>query len=155
MSAQPKSRPAPKVPDRHPQWEKLNLAEMLALPTAYLAIGYANSILSPKGAQAGERLWERGRMPGGAIGNTIGAGIGWIADEVSDFDERGEAISAGCLMTFTGRWITDSSHQHNEIHDIESAQLIECNDCVDATGSSSSGLIAAVGIGRHPTGRDP
>ena len=71
MSAQPKSRPAPKVPDRHPQWEKLNFAEMLALPTAYLAIGYANSILSPKGAQAGERLWERGRMPGGAIGNTI------------------------------------------------------------------------------------
>ena len=96
-----------------------------------------------------------GAFAGGAIGNTIGAGIGWIADEVSDFDERGEAISAGCLMTFTGRWITDSSHQHNEIHDIESAQLIECNDCVDATGSSSSGLIAAVGIGRHPTGRDP
>ena len=41
------------------------------LPTAYLAIGYANSILSPKGAQAAERLWERGRMPGGAIGNTV------------------------------------------------------------------------------------
>ena len=59
-------------------------------------------------------------------------------------------------MTFTGRWITDSSHQHNEIHDIASAQLVECNDCQnDKTGSSSSGLIAAVGIGRHPTGRDP
>lgn len=96
-----------------------------------------------------------GAFAGGAIGNTIGAGIGWIADEVSDFDERGEAISSGCLMTLTGRWVTDSSHQHNEIHDIASAQLIECNDCVDATGSSSSGLIAAVGIGRHPTGRDP
>ena len=56
----------------------------------------------------------------------------------------------------TGRWITDSSHQHNEIHDVESAQIIECNDChLDATGSASAGLIAAVGIGRHPTGRDP
>jgi hypothetical protein len=82
--------------------------------------------------------------------------IGWIADELSDFDERGEAITRGCIMTFTGRWITDSSHQHNEIHDIASAQLVECNDCqTDTTGSSTSGLIAAVGIGRHPTGRDP
>ncbi len=96
-----------------------------------------------------------GAFAGGAIGNTIGAGIGWIADAASDFDERGEAVSEGCLMTLTGRWVTDSSHQHNEIHDVASAQLIECNDCVNATGTSSSGLIAAVGIGRHPTGRDP
>jgi hypothetical protein len=100
-------------------------------------------------------LIAAGAFVGGAIGNTIGAGIGWIADQIRDLDEQGEAISEGCLMTLTGRWITDSSHQHNEIHDIESAQLIECNDCVGATGSSSSGLIAAVGIGRHPTGRDP
>lgn len=71
MSAQLKSRPAPKVPERHAQWEKLDLAQVLSLPTATLAIGYANSILSPKGAQAGEKLWERGRMPGGAIGNTV------------------------------------------------------------------------------------
>ena len=58
-------------------------------------------------------------------------------------------------MNFTGRWITDSSHQHNEIHDISSAQLIDCNQCDVATTESSLGLIAAVGIGRHPTGRDP
>jgi small-conductance mechanosensitive channel len=96
-----------------------------------------------------------GAIVGGLAGDAIGAGIGAIADEVDDFDERGEAISKGCLMRFTGRWITDSSHQHNEIHDIESAQIIECNNCLDATGSASSGLIAAVGIGRHPTGIDP
>jgi len=96
-----------------------------------------------------------GAIVGGLAGDAIVAGIGAIADAVDDFDERGEAISRGCLMRFTGRWITDSSHQHNEIHDIESAQLIECNNCVEATGSSSSGLIAAVGIGRHPTGLDP
>ena len=73
MSAQPKPSlsPAPKIPERHPQWAKLDLAEILALPTAYLAVGYANSLLSPKGAQAGERLWERGRMPGGAIHNAV------------------------------------------------------------------------------------
>lgn len=97
-----------------------------------------------------------GAAVGGIAGTAIGGVIGWIADELRDFDERGEAITRGCIMNFTGRWITDSSHQHNEIHDIESAQLIECNDCQDdKTGSASSGLIAAVGIGRHPTGRDP
>lgn len=97
-----------------------------------------------------------GAAVGGIVGDAIGGVAGWIADAVSDFDERGEAITRGCIMTLTGRWITDSSHQHNEIHDIESAQLIECNDCQDdQVGKGSSGLIAAVGIGRHPTGRDP
>jgi len=97
-----------------------------------------------------------GAAAGGIVGNAIGGVAGWIADALSDFDEQGEAISLGCIMTLTGRWITDSSHQHNEIHDIASAQLIECNDChLDPTGAASSGLIAAVGIGRHPTGRDP
>ncbi|PWW03953.1 hypothetical protein DFR52_101642 [Hoeflea marina] len=97
-----------------------------------------------------------GAAVGGVAGTAVGGVIGWIADELSDFDEQGEAITKGCIMTLTGRWVTDSSHQHNEIHDIASVQLIECNDCQDdKTGSASSGLIAAVGIGRHPTGRDP
>jgi nicotinamidase-related amidase len=60
-----------KVPERHPQWANLDLEEILALPSAYLGIGYSNSILSDFGAQAGERLWERGRLPGGCIGNSI------------------------------------------------------------------------------------
>ncbi len=88
-------------------------------------------------------------------GDAIGALAGYIADKLDDFDEQGEAIHRGCLMRFTGRWVTDSSHQHNEIHDIDSAQLIECNDCDRATKEGSQGLLAAVGIGRHPTGRDP
>jgi nicotinamidase-related amidase len=71
VSAQLKSRPAPAVPARHPQWEKLDFAEILSYPTATLAIGYSNSLLSPNGAQKAERLWERGRLPGGAIGNTV------------------------------------------------------------------------------------
>jgi hypothetical protein len=96
-----------------------------------------------------------GEAVGYFAGDAIGALAGYIADELDDFDDRGEAIHRGCLMSFTGRWVTDSSHQHNEIHDIESAQLIECNDCDTATKESSQGLIAAVGIGRHPTGLDP
>jgi hypothetical protein len=97
-----------------------------------------------------------GAFVGGVLGDAIGGFAGWIADQLDDFDEKGEAITRGCIMVFTGRWVTDSSHQHNEIHDIASAQLVECNDCFnDKTGTASSGLIAAVGIGRHPTGRDP
>ncbi|MFZ5558867.1 MAG: isochorismatase family protein [Pseudomonadota bacterium] len=71
MIPQQKHRPAPKVPEPHEQWAKLDLAEVLSYPTAYVAIGYSNSILSEQGAQAGERLWERGRMPGGTIWNTL------------------------------------------------------------------------------------
>jgi hypothetical protein len=97
-----------------------------------------------------------GAAVGGIAGDAIGGVAGWIADELSDFDERGEAVTRGCPMNLTGRWVTDAGHGHNEIHDVASAQLVECNNCdTDATGSASSGLLAAVGIGRHPTGRDP
>jgi hypothetical protein len=97
-----------------------------------------------------------GASLGGIAGTAIGGVIGWIGDELRDFDELGEAITRGCIMNLTGRWITDSSHQHNEIHDIASAQLVECNDCQnDTTGGTTPILLAAVGIGRHPTGRDP
>ena len=97
-----------------------------------------------------------GAAAGGVIGDAVGGLAGWIADELSDFNEKGEAISRGCIMNLTGRWVTDGSHGHNEIHDIASAQLVECNDCdQDPTGTTSSGLIGAVSIGRHPTGRDP
>jgi nicotinamidase-related amidase len=71
MIPQLKPRPAPKIPELHPQWANVDLAEILSLPTAYIPIGNANSTLSEAGAQAGERLWERGRLPGGAIGNTV------------------------------------------------------------------------------------
>jgi hypothetical protein len=98
-------------------------------------------------------LAAAGAWLGGMAGNLIGAGLGWIADELSDFDKKGKAISQDC-MTFTGRWVTDKSHQHNEIHDIESAQIIDCREAV-GTGSAGLGLAGAVGIGRHPTGYDP
>jgi hypothetical protein len=97
-----------------------------------------------------------GAVAGGIVGDAVGGVAGWIADELSDFNERGEAVTRGCLMNLTGRWVTDAGHGHNEIHDVASAQLVECNDCDgDPTGAASSALIAAAGIGRHPTGRDP
>lgn len=71
MSIQSKPRPKPELPAAHPQWAKLDLAELLALPTAYLIIGLNNNTLASDGSQAHERLWERARLPGGEIGNTI------------------------------------------------------------------------------------
>jgi hypothetical protein len=94
-----------------------------------------------------------GAAVGGLLGAAIGAGIGWIADQFGDFNKLGESVERGCQMFLTGRWVTDINHQHNEIHDLAAAVLIECG----VTGSSSSGLeiAGAVGTGRHPGGRDP
>lgn len=93
-----------------------------------------------------------GAAVGGLAGAAIGGGIGWIADQFSDFDRKGKSVQNGCQMFMTGRWVTDLSHQHNEIHDLDSAVLIDC-------GVSSSGqgltLAGAVGTGRHPSGVDP
>ena len=93
-----------------------------------------------------------GAAAGYFIGDFIGSGLGWIADQVDDFDERGKAISAGCVLTLTGAWVTDTNHQHNEIHDIERAQIVECGV---SSSSDALTLTAAVGTGRHPTGPDP
>lgn len=94
-----------------------------------------------------------GAAVGGLAGAAIGAGIGWIADQFGDFNKLGESVEQGCQMFLTGRWVTDINHQHNEIHDLTAAVLVECG----VTGSSSSGLelAGAVGTGRHPGGRDP
>jgi hypothetical protein len=93
-----------------------------------------------------------GALVGLAAGNAIGAGLGWIADELSDFDRRGKAIERGCMLFLTGSWVNDAGHQHNEIHDIERATLI---DCGITSSSRSLKLAAAVGTGRHPQDRDP
>lgn len=95
-----------------------------------------------------------GAWLGGMAGNLIGGGIGWLIDEFSDFDKNGKAISQGCVMALTGTWVTDKSHQHNEIHDIESAQIVECGEAVGAA-PNPLGVVGAVGIGRHPIGPDP
>lgn len=95
-----------------------------------------------------------GAWVGGLAGNLIGGGIGWLIDALSDFDENGKAISKGCVMALTGTWVTDKSHQHNEIHDITSSQIIECGDAI-GTAPNPQGVVAAVGIGRHPIGPDP
>lgn len=53
------TKKATPVPDLHPQWHSVDLAELLAQPTAFLSISQNNSLYSPKGAQAREKQWER------------------------------------------------------------------------------------------------
>jgi hypothetical protein len=95
-----------------------------------------------------------GVWAGGALGEVVGSVVGAIQDAVTDFDKDGKTIEAnmGCFFFVTGTWVTDISHQHNEIHDITAVTIVECG-----LGSSSQGLAygGAVGTGRHPSGPDP
>ena len=99
-----------------------------------------------------------GAWAGGAIGEVVGSIVGAIQDAVTDFDKDGKTIEAnmGCFFFVTGTWVTDISHQHNEIHDITAVSIVECG-----LGSSSQGLAwglaygGAVATGRHPAGPDP
>ena len=93
-----------------------------------------------------------GAAAGGAVGQWVGGGIGAIVDAATDFDKAGESVSVGWFISVTGQWVTDRSHQHNEIHDVESVQVIECGTAAAASPLATAG---AVGIGRHPTGPDP
>jgi hypothetical protein len=100
-----------------------------------------------------------GALVGGILGDLIGTLIGFIADKLRDFDELGESVRAGCIVNFTGRWVTDVGHQHNEVHDIKSVQTVECPPYIPGgqrpEGQLRQFLTGAVGIGRHPTGPDP
>jgi hypothetical protein len=95
-----------------------------------------------------------GVWAGGAVGEVVGSVVGAIQDAVTDFDKDGKTIEAnmGCFFFVTGKWVTDISHEHNEIHDITAVTIVECG-----LGSSSQGLAygGAVGTGRHPSGPDP
>jgi len=93
-------------------------------------------------------------VAGYLIGSFVGSVVGAIIDAASDFDKQGQFLEAHqqCVYKVSGRWVTDISHQHNEIHDISSIVLVECG-----VGSAASALTltAAVGTGRHPSGMDP
>jgi nicotinamidase-related amidase len=51
------------IPELAPQWKKLNLAEILKRPAAFVSVSQNNSLYRPWGAQAAERQWERGSLP--------------------------------------------------------------------------------------------
>lgn len=43
-----------KIPEGHPQWAEVGFAEILSLPSAYLAIGYSNRTPRPGGGGGAE-----------------------------------------------------------------------------------------------------
>lgn len=51
------------IPELAPQWKKLDLAEILKRPAAFLSISQTNSLYKPWGSQAAEKQWERGTLP--------------------------------------------------------------------------------------------
>ena len=94
-----------------------------------------------------------GAAIGGAVGGLVGAFIGWLIDEISDFDKLGETIEANtrCTLFVTGRWVTDISHEHNEIHDIEAVSTA-CPMIDVPKQPQTANVAAVVAIGRQPAG---
>jgi nicotinamidase-related amidase len=58
QNTEPIEKTATPVPELHPQWQSLNLAELLTAPTAFLSISQNNSLYHPDGAQGKEKQWE-------------------------------------------------------------------------------------------------
>src|ERR1700723_860618 len=50
------------IPELAPQWKKLDLAEILKLPAAYISISQSKSLYDAGGAQSGEKHRERGSL---------------------------------------------------------------------------------------------
>jgi nicotinamidase-related amidase len=50
------------IPELASQWKKLNLAEILKLPAAYVSISQSKSLYDAGGAQSGEKHRERGSL---------------------------------------------------------------------------------------------
>lgn len=51
------------IPELAPQWKKLDLAEILSRPAAFMSVSQVNSLYEPWGAQASEKHRERGSLP--------------------------------------------------------------------------------------------
>jgi nicotinamidase-related amidase len=50
------------IPELAPQWKKLNLAEILKLPAAYVSVSQSKSLYDVGGAQSGEKHRQRGSL---------------------------------------------------------------------------------------------
>ena len=50
------------IPELAPQWKKLNLADILKLPAAYVSISQSKSLYDAGGAQSGEKHRDRGSL---------------------------------------------------------------------------------------------
>jgi nicotinamidase-related amidase len=51
------------IPELAPQWKKLDLAKILAMPAAYASVSQSKSLYDEGGAQSAEKHRERGSLP--------------------------------------------------------------------------------------------
>jgi nicotinamidase-related amidase len=51
------------IPELAPQWKKLDLAKVLAMPAAYASVSQSKSLYDEGGAQSAEKHRERGSLP--------------------------------------------------------------------------------------------
>ncbi len=59
------------TPTPHPQWQALDLADILGHDAAFMNLGSQNSLLNPQGAVQGEGIWKHGREAGGSFVNAL------------------------------------------------------------------------------------
>ncbi len=59
------------IPAPHPQWQGLDLVDVVAAGAAFVNLGSQNSLLDPRGAVKSEGIWNHGRQPGGCHRNML------------------------------------------------------------------------------------
>lgn len=74
------------IPPLGSTWARLDLADVLSRPTAFISISQNNSIYSPEGAQGGEKQWERGTLENtirvATAARKLGAHFFWIGYDI-------------------------------------------------------------------------
>jgi nicotinamidase-related amidase len=103
----------------HPQWDNLDLVEVLSLRSLLLVIGQSNSIMTSTGAQAHERIWERARRHNGPLHNTLrlakavrqgGNFVAWTSYEIFRQDYPQTLVDKAQYAY----WVRDKTHWTDE-----------------------------------------
>jgi nicotinamidase-related amidase len=113
------------IPDLAPQWKKLDLAEILSRPAAYVSISQVKSLYETWGAQGAERHRERGSLP--ATIKVVNAArkrpnfksFSWIGYEVFRQDYPQSAFDHVQYETWTSglHWPIEKQKADNELVD--------------------------------------
>ena len=123
------------IPELAPQWKKLDLAEILSRPAAYVSISQVKSLYEPWGVQGAEGHRERGSLP--ATVKVVNAARGarnfksfsWIGYEVFRQNYPQSAFDKVQYESWTGalNWPLEKQKADNELVD-ELQALVQPDD---------------------------
>jgi nicotinamidase-related amidase len=123
------------IPELAPQWKKLDLAEILSRPAAYVSISQVKSLYEPWGAQGAERHRERGSLE--ATIKVVNAArrasnfksFSWIGYEVFRENYPQTIFDKAQYETWTGSldWPAEKRRADGELVD-ELQQLVKPGD---------------------------